>query len=252
MRRTLAVRRIAWTVLLLLCWSGCHAQSAVQEVPFETALASMPPEELGDLLMNQHRYVEATYVYSGGPMNAVLWNKAGIAWHHLLAIGKARSNYQRALQLDPNYADALNNLGATYFAERKYKTAIHYYQRALALAPRSAVYLVNLGTAYFAEGKTARGAEAYRKAFALDVEVFDLKNQQIVQGGTADRERASIDFCIAELRAGSDHPEAALPWLRKAINEGFRDQRRLTESKAFAALRETPEFADLLAEAHPR
>lgn len=157
MRRTLAVRRIAWTVLLLLCWSGCHAQSAVQEVPFETALASMPPEELGDLLMNQHRYVEAMYVYSGGPMNAVLWNKAGIAWHHLLAIGKARSNYQRALQLDPNYADALNNLGATYFAERKYKTAIHYYQRALALAPRSAVYLVNLGTAYFAEGKTARG-----------------------------------------------------------------------------------------------
>ena len=247
-----AANRIAAALLLLLCWSASHAQSAAQDVPFETALTTMPPEQLGDLLMNQHNYVEATYVYSRAPMNAVLWNKIGVAWHHLRAIGEARKNYQRALQLDPNYADALNNLGATYFAERRYKTAIRYYQRALAMAPNSAVYLVNLGTAYFAEGKNAPGIDAYRRAFALDPGVFGLTNQQIVQGPTRNQDRAAIDFCIAELLAVSGRPESAVPYLRKALNEGFRDRTRLTAGKEFSALHGSPEFAELLAETQPR
>lgn len=252
MLRQSTANRIAGALFLLLCWSGCHAQTKAQDVPFETALATMPPEQLGDLLMNQHNYVEATYVYSRAPMNAVLWNKIGLAWHHLMAIGEARSNYERALQLDPNYADALNNLGATYFAERRYKAAIHYYQRALALSPNSAVYLVNLGTAYFAQGKKDSGADAYRRAFALDPGVFGLSNQQIVQGPTRNQDRAAIDFCIAELLAASDRPDSAIPYLRKALNEGFSDRNRVVEGKEFSALHGTPEFAELLAETQHR
>lgn len=247
MRPSIA-NRIAGAIVLLLCWSGCRGQVRAQDVPFETALKSMPPEQLGDLLMTQRRYVEATYVYSRAPMNAVLWNKIGLAWHHLFALREARNDYERALQLNPNYADAMNNLGAVYFAERNYRKAIHYYQQALRLSPESAVYLVNIGTAYFAENKSRQGAEAYRKAVALDPGVFDLNREEIVQGAATGQQRAQLDFCIAELLAQSGQPDDALKFLHKAVAAGYRDRHQLIEDPALANVHSSPEFATLLAE----
>lgn len=252
MRRSRIANGIAGAILLLLCGSGCLAQNGAQEVPFETALAAMPPEQLGDQLMNQHRYVEATYVYGRAPVSAVLWNKIGVAWHHLYALREARRDYERALQLNPDYPDAMNNLGAIYFAERNYRKAIRYYQQALRLAPNSAVYMVNLGTAYFAQGKRREGAEAYQKALALDPGVFDMSNPQIVQGAATGAQRAQLDFCVAELLAESGQLDDALQFLHKALAAGYRDRHRMAVDPALAKLRGSPGFAALLAELEPR
>lgn len=252
MRRSRVANGISAAILLLLCGSGCLAQKGAQEVPFETALATMPPEQLGDQLMDQHRYVEATYVYSRAPMSAVLWNKIGVAWHHLYALREARSDYERALQLNPNYPDAMNNLGAIYFAERNYRKAIRYYQQALRLAPNSAVYLVNLGTAYFAQNKRRQGVEAYQKALALDPGVFDLSSPQIVQGAATGEQRAQLDLCIAELLAESGQLDDALEFLHKSVAAGWRDRHRIMADPALAKLRGNPGFAALLEELGPR
>ncbi|HKR26539.1 MAG TPA: tetratricopeptide repeat protein [Acidobacteriaceae bacterium] len=248
MRRHRIVNRIAGAIVLLLCCSGVWSQNTAQEVPSETALATMPPERLGDLLMTQHRYVEAAHVYNRAPVSAVILNKIGVAWHHLSALGEARHHYEQALQLDPNYADAMNNLGAVYFAEQNYRKAIHYYQRALRLAPGSAVYLVNLGTAYFAENKTREGEQAYQKALAIDSEVFDLSRGQIVPAAANPRQRAQLDFCVAKLLAQSGQPDDALEFLNKAVAAGFTDWHRLMEDPALAQLRRTPGFSALVAE----
>ncbi len=37
-------------------------------------------------------------------------------------------------------------------------------------------------------------------------------------------------------------------YLRKAINEGFNDRKKLLEDKEFATLRDVPEFQQLIAE----
>jgi tetratricopeptide (TPR) repeat protein len=231
-------------------------QAAAQPVPLDNdsdeALEAMAPEERGDLLMVRHAYVEAAYAYSLAPMNATLWNKTGIAWHHLLAIGEARRDYEKALRLKPDYPDALNNLGATYFAERNYRRAVTLYQRALNLEPKSAVFTANLGTAYFAMGKAKEGAAAYRAAFALDPQIFDATAPQMVQAPTSSLERARLDFCLAELFAISKEPDQALAYLSKAIGEGYVDRKRLMQDEAFAEVRGTPEFAEFLAEAGAR
>lgn len=246
MGRRRSAYRIAGAILLVLCCSGSWSQNTAQEVPFETALATMPPERLGDLLMTQHRYVEAAYVYNRAPVSAVLLNKIGVAWHHLSALGEARHHYEQALVLDPNYPDAMNNLGAVYFAEQNYRKAIHYYQQALRVAPDSAVYFVNLGTAYFAQNKTRQGEQAYRKALALDPEVFDLSRGQIVPAAANPRQRAQLDYCIAELLAQSGQTDDALEFLNKAVAAGFADWHRLMADPALAQLRRTPGFSALL------
>ena len=45
-------------------------------------------------------------------------------------------------------------------------------------------------------------------------------------------------------RAGQQ--EQALLFLRKALDEGFNDRKRLQEDKEFSVLRSTPQFKDLL------
>jgi tetratricopeptide (TPR) repeat protein len=232
---------VAWTIVP-------SARAPAQDDVSDAALDAAPPEQRGDLLMERHAWVEAEYAYSLAPANAVLWNKRGIAWHHLLAIGAARSDYEKALQLRPEYADAVNNLGATYFAVGRYKRALAYYFRALRLEPGSAVIRANVGTAYFAMGKIAQGAEAYRAAYVLDPDVFDQDRQQIVQGPTTESERARLDLCLAEIFASSNDVERAIEYLRRAASTGHLDRKRLMQAPAFASLRATPQFAEFRTE----
>lgn len=236
-----AMAAIAWTILP-------SARAPAQDDASDAVLDAAPPEQRGDLLMARHAWVEAEYAYSQAPATAVLWNKRGIAWHHLLAIGAARSDYQKALQLRPDFADAINNLGATYFAVGRYKKALAYYFRALRLAPGSAVITANVGTAYFAMGKMAQGAKAYRAAYVLDPDVFDLDKQQIVQGPSTDSERARLDLCLAEIFASSNDVERAIEYLRRAASTGHLDEKRLMQAPAFASLRATPQFAEFQTE----
>jgi tetratricopeptide (TPR) repeat protein len=168
--------------------------------------------------------------------------------HHLSAVDLARTSYEKALALRPNFPDALNNLGATWFAEKKYSRAIRLYRRALQLSPDSAVTAANLGTAYFAQGKAGPGIEAYRAAFSLDSTVFDLDSPSIVNGPITDQERAQQDYCIAELFAEMHNQSRALEYLRKAFSAGFRDAKRIWQDPAFGELRLSADFASLMGE----
>jgi hypothetical protein len=51
---------------------------------------------------------------------------------------------------------------------------------------------------------------------------------------------------MATLYATEGRNELALQYLRKALEEGFKERKKLNEEPAFAALRELPEFKELL------
>lgn len=218
----------------------------------DSGLEALPPEERGDLLMNRRAYVAAANAYNEAPKSAAVWNKMGIAWHHMRAIREARKDYQKALTLNPSYPDAINNLAATYFGDGDFKKAIGLYERALKLSPNSAVVLANLGTADFALGRTKQGADAYRAAFAADPDVFNTATHPTVDGGTQARERARLDYCLAELYAGKRDVERAVDYLNKAFSEGYADRKRVQQDEAFAGVRGNPEFAQFLAVAGTR
>ena len=111
----------------------------------------LTPEARGDVFMARKMYREAIDAYRLGPQDSALtWNKIGIAYHQLLDLRNAEKNYQKAIKLDKNYSEAVNNLGTVYYAHKKYRAAINRYNAALKLKPDSASYYSNLGTAYFA------------------------------------------------------------------------------------------------------
>jgi len=209
---------------------------------------ALTPEMRGDIYMARKMFREAIDMYRQMPADsAVAWNKIGIAHHQMLDLTSARKAYEQALKLERNYAEAINNLGTIYYSLKNYRKAITYYRRALKINPRSASVLSNLGTAYFARKRYDEAFEAYQQALALDPEVFEHRNSAgVLLQERSVEERAKFHFYLAKTYARAGSLDRALLYLRKALEEGFKERAKLTEEPEFAALRELPEFQDLL------
>jgi tetratricopeptide (TPR) repeat protein len=210
-------------------------------------LEELPAGKRADILMARGEYAAAITAYQQSDLKSpIVWNNIGMAYHHLFALDEARKAYQHALALNPRFAAASNNLAAVYYGQHEFRVAEHWYKRALKHTNESAVIYCNLGTAYFAEAKMKKGIKMYQKAFAIDQGVFAPNQAAMVEGGGSREQRVAINYYIAQTFASAGKQEQALIYLRKAMDEGFRDRKRLDEDKDFAVLRTTPESQQLL------
>ena len=232
---------------------AAHAQSPAQDVlttarPTIDDTQPLTPERRADIYMARKMYREAIEIYQKiDPKTAVLWNKIGIAHHQLLNFDLAKKHYEKAVKTDPKYSEAINNLGTVHYASKGYRKAITYYKRALAHAPNSASIYSNLGTAFFARKKYADAFTAYQKALELDPEVFEHRGSQgVLLQERSVQERAKFHFYLAKTYAKSGQTERALLYMRKAIEEGFKERNKFNEDPEFEPLRQLPEFQQIL------
>src|SRR5271165_2631985 len=210
--------------------------------------AALGPEALGDIAMARKNFRQAIVSYQEvQPPTAVLLNKTGIAYHQLLELDLAKKYYEKAIKANPKYAEAMNNLGTIYYARKNYRRAQTEYRRALQVEPTSAVFYSNLGTAYFMRKEYNEAAEAFQHAMQLDPDVFEHRGSY---GSTLQErnveDRAKFHYYLAKSYAKSGAFDRALQYLRKALEEGFKDRSKLREEPEFAKMRELPEFKELL------
>ena len=253
------LRQSMWAGILCLTLAPCCSALAGQGSPDQANTApgdnmisaSGSPELQGDTLSRQHRYLAAIAAYKRDPQpSAVVWNKMGVAYHHMFALDQARFDYEMALRLDPRYPEAWNNLGAVYHGRKQFKQAEHAYKRAIKFGPHSAVSYGNLGTTYFAERKYKDGIRAYQKALAVDPKVFDPAYTAAIEEQSSAEQRIATNYCLAKVYATSGRPTEAMESLRKAILAGFRDKKRIMQDSEFASLRGTTEFQQLIEQGH--
>jgi tetratricopeptide (TPR) repeat protein len=86
---------------------------------------------------------------------------------------EAREMYARALELDPDHADALVNLGRLFHEEGAFEEAREHYSRALAVNPTHATAAFNLGVVLEDLEQTELAADAYRKTIETDPMMAD-------------------------------------------------------------------------------
>jgi tetratricopeptide (TPR) repeat protein len=207
------------------------------------------PELRGDIFMAKKMYREAVEAYKEGSRDsAVLLNKTGIAYHQMLQLDVAEKYYRLSVRANPHYAEAINNLGTVYFSHKSYRRAVGEYKRALRINPQSASIWGNLGSGYFERKDYRRAAESWQKALTLDPEVFENRSTQgvLIQQQTVE-ERAKYHMALARTYAFAGMDEHALTYIRKALEEGFKERKKLSDDPAFARLKELPEFKQLLA-----
>lgn len=228
---------------------GSYAQQPPAKAVDETPHFTMTPEIQGDILMAHQRYVAALNAYRQGPTDsAVLWNKMGIANHHMFNLRDAQRDYERALKLNPKYPEAWNNLGAVYYGQKLYHDSEKAYRKAIKLSPKSALFYSNLGTAYLAQGKDKKGAQCYRTALALDPNVFETDPAARIAETGPTHEIATLNYLLAKVYAEAGRKTEALIYLRKAIDEGFNDRKKILDDKEFAILHDVPEFQQLMSD----
>src|SRR3984957_5605876 len=226
-----------------------NASSSATDVATPPPSAALSPEIQGDLLMVHRSYAAAIEAYERESQpSAKLWNKIGVAYHHMFALEQARKYYQMALAMNPNFPEALNNLAAVYHGQHDYRQAERTYKLALKYAPGAAITYCNLGTAYFADEKYKQGMEAYHQALALNPNIFDPRQVQIVEETSSRRQLVAVNYYLAKTYAAEGRKQEALAYLRRALEAGFRDHKQLMKDKEFATLRTTPEFHQLMAE----
>jgi tetratricopeptide (TPR) repeat protein len=88
--------------------------------------------------------------------------------------------------------------------------------------------------------------KAYTRALQLDPDVFETHGTvgtRMLDRSVADRARYHYE--LARMYATAGKNELALQYLRKALEEGFKEKEKL-QSKEFSALRETQEYKDLM------
>ena len=91
---------------------------------------------------------------------------------------KAIEHYDRAIDLNLEYASAYNNRGAVYTDQGNFDVAIRNYKRAIDLDPEDARYYNNRGLAYGNQGDFEAAIEDFSKAIDLDSEYVDAYNNR--------------------------------------------------------------------------
>jgi len=203
--------------------------------------------------MLHRNYREAVESYAQGPSNdPTLRNKMGIAYHQWGRVVNAQKEYLEALRLRPAYMEAANNLGTIEYSRKNNRRAISWYRRALKMeetdSARTAPVHMNLGMAWFARKNYEKANLSFQTALRLDPDVFEGRGavgQVLTERNVAERSR--FHFNMAKLYARQGRNELAIQYLRKSLEEGYKDRKApWSDDSDFAALRQMPEFQQLM------
>jgi tetratricopeptide (TPR) repeat protein len=209
-------------------------------------------ETHGDQLRMSKLYLDALDYYraalSKKPNDARLLNKIGISHLMMQHYKQARKSFEQSSKADPTFPDAHNNLGVVLYEQKKYGAAIKQYRKAIDLESYSASFFSNLGAAYFSKKEFEPAIMAYQHALELDPEVFERTSRGGVQAQLPSPEdRARYDYTVAKLYAKMGASDRSLQYLRKAMEEGYKDLKNVYKDAEFSDLRKDPRFTELMA-----
>jgi tetratricopeptide (TPR) repeat protein len=213
-------------------------------------------EKRGDELRVEKAYLDALDYYRAAlaknPNNAVVYNKAGIAELMMQRYKEAGKDFGRAVHLDHQFPDAVNNLGVIDYEAKKYGKAIKQYEKAIRLRPDSASFYSNLGAAYFGKKDFEKASETYAKALQLDPDILERTSHNGISAQLpSPQDRARYDYIIAKLCARRGDRDRSLQYLRRALEEGYKAIDDVYKDPEFAGLRSDTRFTELMATRPP-
>jgi tetratricopeptide (TPR) repeat protein len=210
-------------------------------------------EERGDQLRGEKAYLDALDYYqaaarklSKGPALAMVLNKMGITQFQMQRYEDSKKSYEKAIKNDKTYANAYNNLGVVFYRNKKYGRAIKFYRKAIELDEQSASFHNNVAAAYFADKQLEKAMPEYMKALELDPDIFERRSTAGIVAQIAPQDQAHYYYVLAKMYAQSGQFDRALLYLRRAIEDGYKDVNNALQDVEFAQLRKDPRFNDLM------
>lgn len=102
------------------------------------------------------------------PNYADAYHNAGNVYRELNQKDKALEHYQKAVQLNPNLWQSYQNIAAIYFENKQYDKALEFIQKAIKVNPENINLRVNLGIIYLAAGDKQKAKEVFNLVLSAD------------------------------------------------------------------------------------
>lgn len=212
------------------------------------------PEELerrGDDLRIDKNFLDALDFYqaalNASPGNASVLRKMGVCQLMMQRYKEAKKSFERAIHVDRKDAVAYNNLGVVYYSLHNYRAAIRHYEKAISFDNTAASYFSNMGAAYFCKKQFDRAIQSYSKAVALDPDIFERTSRAGVMAQLpSPDDRAHYDYVLAKLYARNGVTDRSLHYLKKAMEDGYKDIKNVYTDNEFTTLRKDPRFVELM------
>ena len=169
-----------------------------KNVPDATA-KNDPPElrverlaQLYETGLKQPMIDAAQHMLESFPKSALLHNMIGTACLDLLQYDQARTSYETAIALDPNYDLPHINLGVTLSIQGYFSEAVTHYQACLKIKPDNIQALIYIGNALQSKGDFSDAADSYRKAIAVMPDCAEAHNSL----GNAQENQGNLEAAI--------------------------------------------------------
>ncbi len=105
--------------------------------------------------------------------------KKGFEYQNQGDLDKALEEYQKALQLNPNYVKVYTNVGTIYLEKKDYDQAIQQFKRVIELNYYDTKAHYNLGLAYLYKGEKDMAQEEMKFLKSIRSEFGDVLEEKI-------------------------------------------------------------------------
>ena len=166
----------ALAILMVCAWkqagSWKNSETLWSRALAGTADNDMAHYGMGNVFLHQEKWGEAVAEFQAAlkirPDYAEAYNNLGFALFKDGKAAEAIPRYREALRLQPAYADAWYNLGNALAQKGRLEEAVSAYQNALQFQPDNSPVHGNLGVALFQNGKTNEAIAQFQMAVQLD------------------------------------------------------------------------------------
>jgi tetratricopeptide (TPR) repeat protein len=195
--RALEINLIKYWLVLLILALVCISPSFGEELTASDWLKK------GDLLSNSGKYNESFEAYN----KSIALNSSAVTWSHkgnvLFNLTKYNNEtldcYNKAIDIDPQYAPAWINKGAVLFKQGRYYEAIEALDEAIRLEPNHSAAWDNKGSVLLKQGMYDEAIEAYDEAIRLNPDytsAWNNKGNALIMQGKYDEAIEALDEAI--------------------------------------------------------
>jgi serine/threonine-protein kinase len=197
------------------------------------------------------------------------WANVGVVYYRQGKWNECIPKFQKAIDLQPKAA-YYSNLGSAYFYLARYDEAAKMFEKSVSMTPNDAVIHTNLADAYRWSGQGAKATATYDEAISLAYKSIQINPQNaealgslaicyakkgdtrqalqfIARARSIDQKNNWLMYEQVTVETLAGQFSEALVSLGQAVRSGY----SLEEAKSdpeLKRLRETPEFAKLVAE----
>ena len=147
------------------------------------------------------KYCTAAIESAGLPQESlpVAFYRRGLAYYAKLDYDHAMEDYNRSIELSPNFAQAFNNRGVIFNDRGYFDRAIQDYDQAIRMNPQYALAIYNRANAYKGKGEFDRAIQDYDQSIKMNpnyAPAFNNRGNAYYGKGEFDRAIKDYDSAV--------------------------------------------------------